>query len=114
MALPGFRLARGLRLTQTLRPATFRAPARNASTATIRPANPVRTGLYATVLLVSTGLFAVYYFDSRSALHRYFVTPVLRYALDPELSHKISVKVLRSSLGPKDKGVDDERLRAEV
>ncbi|EKM50326.1 uncharacterized protein PHACADRAFT_264935 [Phanerochaete carnosa HHB-10118-sp] len=114
MALPGFRLARGLRLVQPLRSATFRAPARSASTSTVRPANPVRTSLYATVLLVSTGLFAVYYFDSRSAIHRYVSTPLLRQLFDAETGHKIAVKVLRSGLAPKDTQQDDEALKFEL
>ncbi|KAL5537240.1 URA9 [Sanghuangporus sanghuang] len=67
-----------------------------------------------TAVLVSGTLFAFYFFDARSAIHRYVFTPVLRYTLDPETSHKVAVKVLRSGLGPKDKGVDDERLRAEL
>ncbi|GJE90435.1 dihydroorotate dehydrogenase 2 [Phanerochaete sordida] len=113
MASPGLRLARSFRLPQPLRSATFRGPARNAST-TARPANPVKTGLYATVLLVSTGLFAVYYFDSRSAIHRYVFTPLLRHLFDAETGHKIAVKVLRSGLAPKDTQPDDEVLKYEL
>ncbi|KAK1225260.1 Dihydroorotate dehydrogenase (quinone), mitochondrial [Marasmius sp. AFHP31] len=78
------------------------------------PPNPVRTGLYATALVLSTGLFAVYYFDSRSALHRYVLTPILRHAFDAETGHKLAVKVLRSGLGPKDPVPDDEKLEAEI
>ena len=76
--------------------------------------SPVRTGLYATVLALSAGLFTVYYFDARSALHRYFITPILRRALDAETGHKFAVKVLRSGLGPRDPLSDDERLRSQV
>lgn len=47
--------------------------------------------------------------DSRSALHRYITTPVLRYAFDAETGHKLSVAVLRSGAGPRDIGVDGER-----
>ena len=68
----------------------------------------------ATAFLVSGTLFAVYYFDSRSAIHRYFFTPALRYGLDAETSHRVAVKVLRSGLAPRDMGVDDERLSVEV
>ncbi|SJL06465.1 related to Dihydroorotate dehydrogenase (quinone), mitochondrial [Armillaria ostoyae] len=78
------------------------------------PQSPVRTGLYATVFAISTGLFAVYYFDSRSAIHRYVLTPLLRYSLDPETGHKFAVQVLRSGLGPKDVVADDERLKFEL
>ncbi|TFK40001.1 Dihydroorotate dehydrogenase-domain-containing protein [Crucibulum laeve] len=81
---------------------------------TSAPRSPLRTSLYATAFVVSTGLFAVYYFDARSAVHRYVLTPVLRYTLDPETGHKLSVKVLRSGLGPKDPVVDDARLKFEL
>ena len=114
MAIPGMKLARMSRITQTVRPGAFRAPARYASTSAARPSNPVRTGLYTTLFVVSTGLFAVYYFDSRSAVHRYVLTPLLRHLVDAETGHKIAVKVLRSGLGPKDTQADDEVLRFEV
>lgn len=71
-------------------------------------------GLYATAFALSTGLFAVYYFDARSALHRYILTPILRHTLDAETGHKVAVKVLRSGLGPRDPLPDDQRLKAEV
>jgi len=64
--------------------------------------------------VLSTGLLAVYYFDARSAIHRYFLTPVLRYALDAETGHKVAVKVLRSGLGPRDPVPDDEKLKFEL
>ncbi|THU97757.1 hypothetical protein K435DRAFT_838443 [Dendrothele bispora CBS 962.96] len=76
--------------------------------------SPLRTGVYATALLLSTGLFAVYYFDARSAIHRYVLTPVLRYAFDAETGHQIAVKVLRSGLGPRDPQQDDQRLKFEL
>jgi hypothetical protein len=88
---------------------------RNLFTKTTTPArSPLRTGLYATIFTLSTGLFAVYYFDARSSLHRYFITPILRYGLDAETGHKVAVKVLRSGLGPRDPLTDDERLRSQV
>jgi dihydroorotate dehydrogenase len=64
--------------------------------------------------VLSTGLIAVYYFDARSAIHRYLITPALRYAFDAETGHKIAVKVLGSGLGPKDPVPDDEKLQSEV
>lgn len=76
--------------------------------------SPIRTGLYTTVFVLSTGLFAVYYFDARSALHRYILTPILRHTLDAETGHKLAVKVLKSGLGPRDPLSDDARLRSEV
>ncbi|KDQ50401.1 hypothetical protein JAAARDRAFT_42031 [Jaapia argillacea MUCL 33604] len=93
-----------------------RLSSRSLSTGTHPPSssNPVRTGLYATVFLVSTGLFAVYYLDARSAIHRYVITPVMRYSLDAETSHKLAVQILRSGLGPRDPKSDDEKLKVEL
>jgi dihydroorotate dehydrogenase len=76
--------------------------------------SPILTGFYRTVFMLSAGLFAVYYFDARSAIHRYIITPMLRYALDAETGHKFAVKVLRSGLGPKDPIADDKKLESEV
>jgi len=106
----------------TLRRSTLRAghvfrptlQTRLASTNSQTPQNPLKKGLYATVFSVSVGLFAVYYFDSRSAIHRYIITPTLRYVLDPETSHKFAVRTLASGLGPRDTQVDDTRLKLEV
>ncbi|KAF8920507.1 Dihydroorotate dehydrogenase-domain-containing protein [Mucidula mucida] len=89
-------------------------PGRTLFTKAAPPPTPIRTGIYATVFTLSAGLFAVYYFDARSALHRYFLTPVLRYAVDAETGHQLAVKVLRSGLGPKDPLADDERLQTEL
>ena len=85
-----------------------------SSTKTAPPRSPILTGFYRTFFVLGTGLFAVYYFDARSAVHRYFLTPALRYTLDAETGHKVAVKVLRSGLGPKDPVTDDEKLTFEV
>ncbi|KAF8225528.1 hypothetical protein L208DRAFT_1408350 [Tricholoma matsutake] len=76
--------------------------------------SPLQSGLYATAFLLSTGLFTVYYFDARSALHRYFLTPLLRHTLDAEIGHKVAVKVLKSGLGPRDPLPDDQRLEFKL
>ena len=112
----------GATLMFTLRHSTLKAghvlrptlQTRFASTNSQAPQNPLKKGLYATVFSVSVGLFAVYYFDSRSAIHRYIITPTIRYALDPETSHRLAVRTLASGLGPRDTQVDDERLKLEV
>ena len=75
---------------------------------------PIRTGLYTTAFILSSGLFVVYYFDARSALHRYFITPVVRNLFDAETGHKIAVKSLKSGLAPRDPVVDEVRLKAKV
>lgn len=91
---------------------TFSRPLFTNTTALRRSA--AQSGLYATVVLLSTGLFAVYYFDARSALHRYLLTPLLRHTLDAETGHKVAVKVLKSGLGPRDPLPDDQRLEFKV
>ncbi|KAG2358840.1 hypothetical protein BDR07DRAFT_1416474 [Suillus spraguei] len=87
--------------------------ARRLTTAPSSSQSSVRTAVYATVFTASVGLFAVYYYDARSAIHRYVLTPVLRRTFDAETGHKIAVRVLRSGLGPRDPVQDDERLRSE-
>jgi hypothetical protein len=112
----------GVMLVFTLRQSTIRTchafrptcQARLTSTSSQAPQNTLKRGLYTTVVALSVGLFAVYYFDSRSAIHRYIITPTIRHALDPEASHRFSVRVLGSGLGPRDTQVDDERLKLEV
>jgi dihydroorotate dehydrogenase len=98
---------------------TFKYPVqrlspRYASTSSSVPRSPIRTGLYTSAVAIAVGLFAVYYSDSRSAIHRYLITPLLRYTLDPEEAHKFAVKVLRSGLAPRDWQADSEKLKTEV
>ncbi|KIP04698.1 hypothetical protein PHLGIDRAFT_31234 [Phlebiopsis gigantea 11061_1 CR5-6] len=104
------RLAQVSRLGRTLRSGALRV--RHASTTT--PSSPLRTGLYTTLFVVGTGVFAAYYFDSRSGVHRYVLTPLLRHLVDAETGHKIAVKVLRSGLAPKDTQPDDQVLAFEL
>ena len=99
---------------KTGRPFRLTLQTRLASTNSQSPQNTLKKGLYTAVVAVSTGLFAVYYFDSRSAIHRYIITPTLRYALDPEASHRLAVRALANGFGPRDTQVDDERLKFEV
>lgn len=100
-----------LRAGHVFRP-TLRA--RLVFTSSQTPQTSLKNGLYATVFAVSAGLFAVYYFDSRSAIHRHIITPTLRYTLDPEASHRLAVRVLASGFGPRDTQADDPRLKSEV
>ncbi|KAF8074995.1 dihydroorotate dehydrogenase [Lyophyllum atratum] len=104
-------LRRGPRLAAHLH---SRIPSLSRSISTHRYRPSFKTGLYATAFVLSTGLFAVYYFDARSALHRYILTPVLRHTLDAETGHKFAVKVLKSGLGPRDPCSDDGRLKSEL
>ena len=78
------------------------------------PLSRIRTSYYTALFAISAGLFAAYYFDARSAIHRYVITPILRHTFDAETGHKIAVKVLRSGLAPRDLVKDDDILQSEV
>jgi len=92
----------------------YRSLATTISAPPPTPAGRLRNVLVGSLALTTTGLLAIYYFDSRAALHRYVIGPVLRNVLDAEQSHKFALRVLRSGWAPRDMGVDDELLRAEV
>ncbi len=83
------------------------------SSTTDRPSS-IRTYAYVTLFVLTAGVGAVYYSDSRAAVHRYVLTPLVRRALDAETGHKLAVRILESGLGPRDMLSDDERLKAEV
>jgi dihydroorotate dehydrogenase len=90
------------------------APHSRSFTSAIESASPYRRAAYLTLFALTASLGTVYYFDSRAAIHRYLIAPVIRHALDPESSHKLAVSVLENSLGPRDMLTDDERLKTEV
>lgn len=73
-----------------------------------------RTYAYVAIFALTAGVGVTYYLDSRAAIHRYLITPIIRHALDPETGHKLAVSVLESGLGPRDMLTDDERLKTEV
>lgn len=116
--MSGLRLTQAGRLGRVMsagRTSLVRMPVqRKMSSSATSASNSVRNGVYATVFVVSTGLFAAYYFDCRSAIHRYVFTPIVRHTLDPETGHKLAVKVLRSGLSPRDLQEDDETLGLNV
>lgn len=69
-----------------------------------------------TTLLLGGGVaLLAYYYDSRSILHEHVIMPVMRL-VDPETGHKLAVKMLSGSswFRPSDRGVDGEKLQAEV
>lgn len=88
---------------------------RQLFTGTTRPqSSAAKAGLLTTAFVLTTGLFAFYYHDSRSAFHRYLVAPALRFFFDAEGGHKIAIKILRSGLGPRDPVADDICLKSEI
>ncbi|EJF59337.1 hypothetical protein DICSQDRAFT_89420 [Dichomitus squalens LYAD-421 SS1] len=102
-------------IARTSHPPSVVVSRRAASTSSQQPARSFgRTAAYASLFIVSTGVFAAYYFDCRAAVHKYVVTPVIRYTLDPEAGHKLAVRVLSSGFAPRDMVPDDEVLKVEL
>ncbi|KAF8676185.1 dihydroorotate dehydrogenase family Type 2 subfamily [Rhizoctonia solani] len=96
-------------------------PTRFASTSTETPvvvAKPVNSGIgtavKASALVLGTGLFVAYYYDSRSAIHRWVVPPLMRATLDPEAAHRLALRVLGTRFAPTDHGVEDEALKCKL
>jgi dihydroorotate dehydrogenase len=58
--------------------------------------------------------FTLYSFDSRAGLHRYVVTPLMRYFLDAEQAHRWAVNTAKWGLVPHDWKADDDRLHVTV
>ena len=85
-----------LRASQTLhRPRSFlthRRPVRrrlfNSVTPPPKPLQPLRTALSTAALLVGGTFLAFYYADSRSSIHRYLITPLVRNGFDAETGQK--------------------------
>jgi dihydroorotate dehydrogenase len=106
-------------LRLVVRPSRIRLPPafRNftsASSPASGPTTTFRRAAYGTLFALTAGVGVVYYFDSRAAIHRYLITPLIRNVLDPESAHKLAVGVLENGLGPRDMLPDDERLKMEV
>ncbi|KZT64583.1 dihydroorotate dehydrogenase [Daedalea quercina L-15889] len=96
------------------RPPTSLRHASTSSSAASSGLFTLRSGIYASVFVLSAGLFVAYYVDSRAAMHRYVVMPVLRTLLDAEASHKLALRALASGLAPRDTQTDDDRLRTSL
>jgi dihydroorotate dehydrogenase len=106
-------------LRLVVRPSRIRPPPpsrsfTSASASASGPASTFRRAAYGTLFALTAGVGIVYYFDSRAAIHRYLVAPLIRNVLDPESAHKLAVGVLENGLGPRDMLPDGERLKTEV
>lgn len=55
-----------------------------------------------------------YYFDSRSAVHQYVLTPLVRSLFDAETAHRMAVLTFASGLGSRDLVADDPVLAATL
>ncbi|KAF8597656.1 hypothetical protein BDV93DRAFT_452482 [Ceratobasidium sp. AG-I] len=94
---------------------TRQAGSRLASTSTTETpvvvhATPsrLRSALTTSAFIIGTGVFVVYYYDSRSAIHQWVIPPLMRATLDPEVSHRLALRVLGTPFAPVDRGVDDD------
>ncbi len=96
-----------------LPPLPFRSVT-SASTSASASISTFRRATYGTLFALTAGIGLVYYLDSRAAIHRYLITPLIRNVLDPESAHKLAVSILENGLGPRDMLPDDERLETEV
>lgn len=108
-----------LRLRLVVRPSRIIRPSLSfrsftSSAYTTQPNSTFRRAAYGTLFALTAAVGVVYYVDSRAAIHRYFITPLIRNALNPESAHKLAVSVLENGLGPRDMLPDDERLETEV
>ncbi|CAE7168201.1 unnamed protein product [Rhizoctonia solani] len=92
--------------------------ASTSSEAPVVVAKPVNSGLgsalKASVLVLGTGLFIAYYYDSRSAIHRWVVPPLMRATLDPENAHRLALRVLGTPFAPTDHGENDQVLKCKL
>ncbi|KAG8936439.1 Dihydroorotate dehydrogenase (quinone), mitochondrial [Tulasnella sp. 418] len=86
----------------------------NSTTAGASSNGRLRTAVSVAVLVTSGTLVGFYYIDSRSALHRYAVMPLIRAAMEPEMGHKFAVKVLATGLAPRDLKGDNESIAVEL
>lgn len=105
--------SRQLQLPQRPQLSSYLAPSsRNASSTASSPksSNLLRNlGLFVSAVVLTT-----YYLDSRSAIHRYVIPPLLRAGLDAETAHRLAVNALASGLAPRDMLEDDEKLATEL
>ncbi len=99
---------------RTLSPTNFVRYASVQTKSQTDPPSTVRKSIQIFLLITSGIAFTAYYLDSRSAIHRYLVPPLLRATLDPEKSHKIAVKALAGGFAPRDSLPDDPVLETEI
>ncbi|SCV70340.1 BQ2448_1734 [Microbotryum intermedium] len=75
-------------------------------------ASKVVSFIKSTLLLLGTGAFLVYAYDSRAGVHRWVVLPTVMALTknDPEQAHEWAVQFVSSGLAPVDCGEDDPAL----
>lgn len=63
---------------------------------------------------ISLAALTYYSYDSRAAIHKQVFMPVMRYFLDGEDAHRLSIKLLSLGIAPVDRLTDDQSLKTEV
>ncbi|KAF8311515.1 hypothetical protein DL93DRAFT_2157229 [Clavulina sp. PMI_390] len=106
--------SRGKAVTQNGLAIIRRNASTSASSTSTSSSSRTRHALGTFALVTGGVLLTTYYLDSRSAIHRYVIPPLLRASTDPENAHLIAVKTLALGLGPKDLLNDSELLEAEL
>ncbi|KAG8786728.1 Dihydroorotate dehydrogenase (quinone), mitochondrial [Ceratobasidium sp. 428] len=102
---------------RSLNPSTRFASTLDSPPVVVKPPilnSSFRSALTASALVLGTGLFVAYYYDSRSAIHRWIIPPLMRATLDPEVSHRLAVRILGTPFAPRDQGVDDDVLKCKI
>lgn len=118
VSTPPRSVALPLRLAPT-RPTTTTRLYTTASETT-KPLDPytpyVRARNFAlgTATLAGIAFLTSYYFDSRAAMHRHVLMPLLLATTDPETAHQLAVWALKWGLTARDLQSDDEILAVKV
>ncbi|KAK9455536.1 Dihydroorotate dehydrogenase-domain-containing protein [Dipodascopsis uninucleata] len=83
---------------------------------TKKKAAPVRNFAINTILIVGLAAGAYYATDSRSAIHRYFIVPLLRWTTDAETAHRFAIEAMKAGVYPVDRSdkQTDPALEVEV
>lgn len=76
----------------------------------------VRDGFMLGGLVLGLVLGTAYYYDSRSAIHTHLINPLMRYFMDPEAAHRLSIVASKYGLAPYEvkEVVGAERLKTKV
>src|SRR5438046_2698932 len=94
-------------------PSIFQRNATSTAAKFKTQAPPIYKFIVGTTSIIGAIFFIEYYFDSRAAIHKYLIMPVLRISTTPESSQKFAIWISKWVLNAKDKLLDDEQLSVE-
>ncbi|CAG8551040.1 2219_t:CDS:2 [Ambispora gerdemannii] len=102
--------------TRTLPPTTLlvREILTTSKTKPATSGTKLRNLFLGTTGILLGAFFLEYYSDSRAAIHKYVLMPIIHSTLDAEQAHKLAVWSAKWGLIARDKVSDDERLAIEV